>query len=129
MKKKDNTNKNLLTPLELKVMDILWELEQGYVKDVLEQWTEEPKPAYNTVSTIVRILQKKKVVGHHAHGRTHQYYPLLTKEEYQQQFLEDAVDKVFAGSVTSMVSMLMDGKKVSEEELNELKKMLGDLDA
>jgi predicted transcriptional regulator len=119
------TNLAILTPLELKVMDVLWKLKRGFVKDILEQWQEEPQPAYNTVSTIVRILQDKKgYIGHVAHGRTHEYVPLVSKEEYQHAFLDNAVDKVFHGSVSSMLSMLMDNDKVSKEELEELKKLL-----
>jgi len=120
------TNLTILTPLELKVMDVLWKLKKGFVKDILEHWPEEPKPAYNTISTIVRILEdpKKAYIGHIAHGRTHEYVPLVRKEEYKQAFLENAVEKVFEGSVASLLSSLMDGDKVSKEELTELKRLL-----
>lgn len=116
----------ILTPLELKVMDILWQIGSGFVKDILENWREEPKPAYNTISTIVRILQnEKEMIGHRAMGRTHEYYPLLTKEEYQKFFLKNAVEKVFSGSVTSLLSALMDNDNISPDEIDELKKLLG----
>ena len=121
----NNSNQKMLTPLELKVMDVLWALGKGFVKDILENWPDEPRPAYNTISTIVRILQDKKdFISHEAHGRTHEYYPLISKEEYQQMFIENAVEKVFSGSVSSLVSALMDTDNVSKEELDELKRLL-----
>jgi BlaI family penicillinase repressor len=118
----------ILTPLELKVMGILWKLERAFVKDILEHWPDEPKPAYNTISTIVRILQDKKkgYIDHESFGRAHQYFPLISQEDYQQMFLENAVEKVFSGSVTSLLSTLMDNESVSKEELEELRKMLDD---
>lgn len=120
-------NLPILTPLELKVMDVLWNLQTAFVKDILEHWPEEPQPAYNTISTIVRILQDKKgYIGHHAYGRTHEYYPIITKEEYQHKFLENAVEKVFSGSVSSLLSALMDNEHISKEELDELKRLLSD---
>lgn len=116
----------ILTPLELKVMGVLWKLEHAFVKDILEHWPDSPKPAYNTVSTIVRILQDKKkgYIDHESHGRAHQYFPVISKEDYQQMFLENAVEKVFSGSVTSLLSTLMDNESVSKEELEELRKLL-----
>ena len=119
-------NLPILTPLELKVMDVLWNLQISFVKDILEHWPEEPQPAYNTISTTVRILQDKTgYIGHHAHGRTHEYFPVISKEEYQQMFLENAVEKVFAGSVSSLLYTLMDNENISQNEINELKRLLG----
>lgn len=115
----------ILTPLELKVMDVLWKLNKGFVKDILEHWPESPAPAYNTISTIVRILQDKKgCIGHIAHGRTHEYVPLISKDEYQKAFINIAVEKVFAGSVSSLLSTLMGNEKVSMDELVELRKII-----
>jgi predicted transcriptional regulator len=115
----------ILTPLELKVMDVLWKLEKGFVKDILEHWPDCPAPAYNTISTIVRILQDKKgCIGHVAHGRTHEYIPLISKDEYQKAFIHVAVEKVFAGSVSSLLSTLMGNEKVSMDELAELRKII-----
>jgi BlaI family penicillinase repressor len=115
----------ILTPLELKVMDVLWKLKKGFVKDILEHWPESPAPAYNTISTIVRILQdKKSCIGHIAHGRTHEYIPLISKDEYQKAFISLAVEKVFEGSVSSLLSTLIGNEKVSLDELAELKKII-----
>ncbi len=87
-----------LTSLELKVMTILWDLEEGFVKDILNKWPEEPKPAYNTVSTVVRILEDKGAIEHNVYGRSHQYYPTISKKWYQQHFLSDALETLFDGS-------------------------------
>ncbi|MGB0864242.1 MAG: BlaI/MecI/CopY family transcriptional regulator [Saprospiraceae bacterium] len=118
--------KKLLTPLELKVMNILWKIERGFVKDIRDNWDEKPVPAYNTISTIVRILKdKKEYIGHKAFGRTHEYFPVVSKEEYQKNFLKSAVNNVFSGSLTSLVSTLVDKDNVSNQELEELKSLLG----
>ena len=68
-----------LTTAEEQIMQILWEIEEGFVRDLIERMAE-PKPAYNTVSTIVRILEKKEFVGHKSYGKSHQYFPLISKE-------------------------------------------------
>ncbi|MCH2043900.1 MAG: BlaI/MecI/CopY family transcriptional regulator [Saprospiraceae bacterium] len=121
----------LLTPLELKVMRVLWKIQKGFIKDILKYWpaSNEEKPAYNTVSTIVRILQKedKGFIGHKAHGRTHEYYPIITEEEYQRVFIDNAVDKVFSGSAASMLSTLVSNENMSEAEISELKAIIGKL--
>jgi len=119
------TNIPILTPLELKVMDILWKLKKGFVKDILEHWPDSPAPAYNTISTIVRILQDKKgCIGHIAHGRTHEYVPMLSKDEYQKAFISQAVEKVFEGSLSTLLSTLIGNEKVSMDELAELRKII-----
>ena len=117
--------KKLLTPLELKVMNILWTIKSGFIKDIRENWDEDPAPAYNTVSTIVRILKDKKdYISHKAYGRTHEYFPKVSKEDYQKQFLDNAVNNVFSGSLSSLVSTLVDQDKISTSELDELRSIL-----
>lgn len=124
------SNNNLLTPLELKVMNVLWRIKKGFVNDILDNWDaddEDKKPAYNTVSTIVRILKdKKKFVGHTAYGRSHQYFPLISKREYQGNFLENAVSNLFSGSFSSLVSAFVDKDDISVSELEALKKLIED---
>lgn len=120
----------LLTPLELQVMNLLWEKERVFVKDLIEAWEPDKngkKPAYNTISTIVRILEKDKgFIGYKAYGRTHEYFPLISKSDYQKTFLKNAIANVFSGSVTSLVSALVDDEKVDANELDELKRLLDD---
>ncbi len=117
-------NSKMLTPLELKVMNILWNIEKGFVKEVLEKWDENPAPAYNTISTILRILTEKKFVNYNAFGRTHQYYPVVSQEDYQGTFLHNALENVFDGSIQSLVSALVDNDQISVKELDELKKLI-----
>ncbi len=118
----------LLTPLELKIMNILWRIKKGFVNDILDNWDtddEDKKPAYNTVSTIVRILKdKKEFIGHTAFGRSHEYFPLISKKEYQTNFLDDAVDNLFAGSFSTLLSTFVDNNDISPKELEALKKLI-----
>lgn len=122
------SNNNLLTPLELKVMNVLWRIKKGFVNDILENWDtddEDKKPAYNTVSTIVRILKdKKEFVGHKAYGRSHEYFPIISKKDYQADFLDNTVDNLFAGSFSSLVSTFVNKDDISLDELEALKKLI-----
>lgn len=114
-----------LTKAEEQVMQVLWEIKEGFVKDVLEKFPE-PKPAYNTVSTIIRILEKKKLVGFKAFGRTHLYFPLIAQDDYLNQSTDSMIQKYFGGSAEKMLSFFVKEKNVSAEDLekilNELKK-------
>ncbi|MBC7382030.1 MAG: BlaI/MecI/CopY family transcriptional regulator [Bacteroidia bacterium] len=112
-----------LTRAEEQVMQILWKLEKAFVKDVVESFNE-PKPAYNTVSTIIRILEKKGFVSYEAFGKTHQYYPLLKKEQYSKQQLGSIVTDYFEGSFTKMLSFFTSNKKLSLKEIEEAGKLL-----
>lgn len=118
----------LLTPLELQVMNLLWEKERVFIKDLLAAWPVDEKgkkPAYNTISTIVRILEKDKgFIGYKAYGRTHEYFPLISKSDYQKTFLKNAINNVFSGSVSSLVSALVDDEQVNQTELDDLKRLL-----
>lgn len=115
----------LLTTLELKVMNILWAEKKALVRDMITHWPEQPRPAYNTVSTIVRILEEKGFVAHESLGRSHSYYPLITRSKYQQRMMRHMMDNVFSGSVIGMVSTLLDQRKMSPDELQELRDLIG----
>lgn len=117
-------DKKLLTPLELKVMNILWRLKNAFVKEILEEWGEEPKPAYNTVSTTVRILEEKNFINHKAFGRTHQYFPVVSRFEYQKRLMGNVLENAFSGSVTGLVSALLNNEKISDKELKDIEDML-----
>lgn len=110
-----------LTKAEKEIMQVLWELGKGFVKDVLDQ-LPEPRPAYNTVSTIIRILETKGFVKHKAYGKTHEYFPAVTKEEYRRFVMEDMVESYFDGSVSELVSYFVREKDISTKELDELLK-------
>jgi BlaI family transcriptional regulator, penicillinase repressor len=110
-----------LTKAEEQVMQILWQLGQGFVKDILDQ-LPEPKPAYNTVSTIVRILEKKGFVGYKAYGKTHEYYPLIARDDYRHFYLKNFMAGYFGGSLKRLVSFFAKEENMDLKELEEMLK-------
>lgn len=112
-----------LTKAEEQIMQILWKLEKGFVKDIL-RILPEPKPAYNTVSTIVRILEKKGFVSHKAFGKTHEYYPRVSKDTYKKAYLNSFVKNYFSDSFGNLVSFFTEEKDLSITELEELVEMI-----
>lgn len=114
-----------LTKAEEQIMQIIWEIKQGFIKDILDK-IEEPKPAYNTVSTIVRILEKKKFVGYKAYGKTHEYFPLVAKEVYRNELMGNVVKNYFSNSFQQLVSFFTTDKQLSLKELEEIRVLLDD---
>ena len=112
-----------LTKAEEQIMLIIWQQEKCFVKEILSE-LPNPKPAYNTVSTIVRILEKKEFVGYTAFGKTHQYYPIISKEEYKGLKTDNLVSNFFGGSTESMLSFFMKEKKMDINQMDELIKEL-----
>ena len=108
-----------LTKAEEDVMQVLWHLEKAFVKDIIAE-LPDPKPAYNTVSTIIRILEKKGIVGYESFGKSHRYYPLITKEEYTKTFMKLFVNNYFSGSYSNLVSFFTKQDSLSVNELEEL---------
>ena len=108
-----------LTRAEEEIMQVLWDLESAFVKDIIEKMAD-PKPAYNTVSTIVRILQQKGFVGHEPQGKSHKYHPIIAKEDYTKTFMKGFVKKYFSGSYQQMVSFFTKEDNLSVSELEEL---------
>lgn len=104
-------------------MHILWKLEKAFVKDVLNEVKDE-KPHYNTLSTIIRNLEEKGYVNHNAYGNTHQYFPVITKEEYRKGFMNTAIENYFNNSYKSMVSFFAKEEKISADELREILDMI-----
>jgi predicted transcriptional regulator len=105
-------------------MNILWKLGEGSVHDVLAQLPKGRNLAYTSVSTILRILEQKAVVGNRKEGRGHVYFPRVPKQEYETVTLDHVVAKVFEGEPTSLVRRLLDSKDMSESELKDLRKLL-----
>ena len=110
-----------LTKAEEQVMQILWKLDKGFVNEILEEMPE-PKPAYNTVSTIVRILVKKGFVGYKAYGKTHQYFPKVGRDEYRIFFLQSFMGNYFQGSFQKLVSFFAKENKLDVKDMEELLK-------
>ena len=108
-----------LTRKEEEVMKILWNLKKAFVKDIIEEY-DDPKPHYNTISSLVRLLQDKGIVGYKQYGNTYQYFPLLSKDEYRSTFMKQVVSDYFDNSVKSAVAFFVKEKGLSEDELNDL---------
>jgi BlaI family transcriptional regulator, penicillinase repressor len=109
-----------LTKAEEQIMQVLWELERGFVNDIVSQ-LPEPKPAYNTVSTIVRILEQKGFIAHKAYGRTHEYFPLVQKEDYSREYLNNFTQNYFSNSYKALASFFAQSETLSIKELEEIK--------
>jgi BlaI family penicillinase repressor len=107
-----------LTKAEEQIMQLLWELGKAFVKDIVELMPD-PKPAYNTVSTIIRILEKKGFVGYTAYGKTHEYYPLVSRKDYTRSFMKNFMRNYFSGSFQEMVSFFAREDNMSMSDLDE----------
>lgn len=108
-----------LTRAEEQLMQILWQIKKGMVKDVMEH-LPEPKPAYNTVSTFIRILESKGFVGYTAIGKSHQYFPLVSKEDYQNFATDKLMNGYFDNSVKRMFSYFVNKEKIDMNEADEI---------
>ena len=114
-----------LTKAEEEIMQVLWGLGKGFVKDMIEE-LPAPKPAYNTVSTIVRILEKKGFVAHRAYGKTHEYFPVVSKDEYKKKYLKSFLKRYFGDSFPELVSFFAGERDLSLKELEEIRGLLGE---
>jgi BlaI family penicillinase repressor len=112
-----------LTNKEEEIMHIIWKLKKAFVKEVMAEITED-QPHYNTLSTIVRNLEEKGFVSHNAFGNTHQYYPIVSLEEYRKRFMNTAIDNYFNSSYKNVVSFFAKEEKISAAELREILTMI-----
>lgn len=117
-----------LTRAEEEIMLILWQMGKGFVKDILAEMPE-PKPAYNTVSTIIRILEKKGVVGYTAYGKTHEYYPLISQADYKRHEMKQLMETYFDNSLPQLVSFFVKDQKLDAKELDEIMKIMRNNDS
>ena len=108
-----------LTNKEEQIMHILWKLEKAFVKDVLAE-IKDDKPHYNTLSTIVRNLEDKGYVSYTAYGKTHQYFPIVSKEAYRKRFMNNAIESYFNNSYKNVVSFFAKEEKISVEDLKDI---------
>lgn len=108
-----------LTKAEEQVMLILWEMKEGLVKDVIDKM-DPPKPAYNTVSTVIRVLEGKGFIDHKAIGNTYIYFPIITEEQYKHFAFDKVMNNYFENNYQSLVSFLVKEKNMDMEELDEL---------
>lgn len=114
-----------LTRAEEQIMQILWKLDRAFVKDILDV-LPAPKPAYNTISTIIRILEKKGVVSHNTYGNTHEYFALTAKDEYKKKYFKSFLARYFGDSFPDMVSFFAGDRDLSLQELEEIRQRLGE---
>lgn len=120
---KRNKQLSSLTKAEEEIMQIIWQLERCLVRDVIDQ-LGDPEMPHSTISSVVRILEKKGFVGHKAYGKTYEYFPLIAKEDYAQHGVKSLMEKYFGGSPKKLVSFLVQSEDLNLKELNELLKTL-----
>lgn len=112
-----------LTKAELQVMQVLWKLEKGFLKDIVDDFSE-PKPAVTTISTIIRILTDKGFVGYEIFGKTHRYFPIVSKEDYARNSMKRMVKNFFGDSPGQFASFFTEDAELTIQELEELKRII-----
>lgn len=115
-----------LTKAEEQLMQVLWRLEKAFVKELIDE-LPLPRPAYNTASTIIRILEVKGFISYEAFGRTHRYFPLISREEYMRYATDKLLGNYFENSVQGMFSFFIREKKLNMEDVNEILKMIDNI--
>jgi BlaI family penicillinase repressor len=115
-----------LTKAEEQIMQILWQLKEAIVKEILEK-IPEPKPAYNTVSTVVRVLEGKGFIDHKAYGNSHVYFPIISEDDYKKFTFDKLMSNYFDNSYKSLVSFIADEKDLGLKELDELTELINKL--
>ena len=112
-----------LTGKEEEVMQVLWDLDRALVRDIMQKLPNSEQP-YTTVASIVRILEKKGFVGHKPYGKTHEYYPIITKAEYRRRKFKGLLAQYFDNSIESVVSFLVKEEKLEPKEIEELSRLI-----
>lgn len=116
---KRNKTLQQLTKAEEEVMQALWKIERGLVRDVMVALGTPDLP-HSTISSVVRILEKKGFVSHKAYGKTHEYFPVVSKEEYAQNGVQNLMEKYFGSSPKQLINFLVQSKGIDLKELNEI---------
>jgi BlaI family transcriptional regulator, penicillinase repressor len=113
-----------LTRSEEKLMQVLWKMGRGFIKDIIPHLNEDPAPAYTTVSTIIRILEQKGFVAHNAFGKSHEYYPLVSKAEYRRQSFGNLVKNYFDSNAASLLSYMVQEENLTDADIAEVKNII-----
>jgi BlaI family penicillinase repressor len=113
-----------LTKTEERIMQILWKLQKAFVKDIIAELDDEPKPPYNTISSIVRLLEKKGYINYKAYGKTYEYFPVISKDEYAKTTFSKLFTGYFDSSPSSLLSFMVKQEKLSENDIAELQKII-----
>lgn len=114
---------NKLTKPEEQIMHYIWKLKTAFLRDIVEQFPE-PKPAYTTISTVVRVLVKKKFIYYTQHGKTRKYYPIISKKKYFSQYMNNIIYNFFNGSAGKFASYFTEHENLDLTELEEVKKLI-----
>lgn len=112
-----------LTKAEEQIMQYLWKINKGFLKDIVDQFPN-PKPAYTTISTVIRVLVKKKFIAYNTYSKVHEYYPLISKNEYFKGHFNGIINSFFNGSVKKFASFFTDNQELNISELEEIKKIV-----
>jgi BlaI family penicillinase repressor len=113
-----------LTKTEERVMQIIWKLKTCFVKNIIDAMPDEPKPPYNTISSVVRLLETKGFVGYKAYGKTHEYFPVISKAEYRKESFKKILSGYFDNSAASLFSFMLKEEQWSEEEINKIRQII-----
>ena len=113
-----------LTKSEERIMQVLWKLKKAFVKDIIDELDDEPKPPYNTISSIVRLLEKKGYVNYKAYGKTYEYFPAITKDQYTKTTFSKLFSGYFNNSPASLLSFMVKEEKLSEKDIEEIQKII-----
>lgn len=116
-----------LTKAEERVMLVCWKLKKAFVKDIIAKLSMDPRPPYNTVSSVARILTAKGYLAYKAYGKTHEYYPAISKSEYRRIKLNNLMAGYFGGSPANLVTFILKEEKLSKQEFAKLKKAMAQL--
>jgi len=112
-----------LTKAEEQLMQVLWKMQRAFIREIIDQMPE-PKPVHSSVSTIMRVLEAKGLVGYDAFGKSHRYFPLISREEYKRFQLMKLLSNYFENSVQKLFSFFIDQQQIPEEDVKEIKKMI-----
>jgi BlaI family penicillinase repressor len=113
-----------LTKTEERIMQVLWRLQKAFVKDIIDELDDEPKPPYNTISSIVRLLEKKGYINYKAYGKTYEYFPAITKDQYTKTTFSKLFSGYFDNSPASLLSFMVKEEKLSEQDIEEIQKII-----
>ncbi|TKC01908.1 BlaI/MecI/CopY family transcriptional regulator [Pedobacter cryotolerans] len=113
-----------LTKAEERIMQVLWKLQKAFVKDIIDELEEDPKPPYNTISSIVRLLEKKGYLSYKAYGKTYEYFPAISKEDYTKTTFSKLFAGYFDNSPSSLLSFMVKEEKLSAKDIEELKALI-----
>lgn len=112
-----------LTKAEEQVMQYLWDLRKGFLKDIVEKYPD-PRPAYTTISTVIRVLVKKGFIRYRTYGKSHEYYPMISRKEYFRMHVKSMISDHFGGSVVDFASFFTGDRELDLTELEEIRKLI-----